>query len=456
MSVAVEPRIQPRSVTESELRARLLERVPGAKTPSEASLELRRRIPSEIDDWWLNARAANSGPIDVIDMFSGCGGMSAGFRLVNAMVPAFRQIAAIDVDTAANRTFEANLGLVPSNVDVHKLAHEPELLDNLLRSSGRRPGAPLVLIGCSPCQGFSSHRNKAGETDTRNLLFVDFARIAARLQPDFVIMENVPELLTERYWPVFEAAREILRAAGYHLHLSVHNMAEFGVPQERFRALVLASREPFEPLGGVLSREHFRTVRQAIGKLKPIEAGEVDPADPMHLTATHRESTIATIRSIPHNGGSRSLSQGPESLRLLHARQGKAAYEDVYGRLAWDRPSITITAYSRNPASGRFSHPEQDRGLSVREAALLQGFPRSYQFDGSFDERFRQIGNAVPPMFGAHLGLSVIAQLAEKPGSFPSEGIREPVAKSFSRLIPSLKAGSLRLANVTHGSGLPA
>ncbi|MEV4722666.1 DNA cytosine methyltransferase [Micromonospora humida] len=430
--------------------------MPGTETASAASLNLRGMLPSEIDDWWLNARTANGGPIDVIDMFSGCGGMSAGFRLVNAAIPAFRQIMAIDLDAAANRTFEANLGLTPANLDVHKLADEPELLDRLLTQCGRRQNAPLVLIGCSPCQGFSSHRNKAGEIDTRNQLFVDFARIAVHLQPDFVIMENVPELLTERYWPVVEAAKATLRAAGYHLHLSVHNMAEFGVPQERFRALVIASRRPFEPLDGLLTRERFRTVKQAIGDLRSISAGEVDPNDPMHLTATHRESTLATIRSVPRDGGSRSLSQGPESLRALHARQGKAAYEDVYGRLAWDRPSITITAYSRNPASGRFVHPEQDRGLSVREAALLQGFPRSYQFSGSFDERFRQIGNAVPPMFAAHLGLSLVAQFAEAPTTFPGEGIREPVAKSFSRLIPSLKAGSLRLANASQGTGSPA
>ena len=432
-----------------ELSQGLLRAVPTATNVGQAISTMRREAPLKLDSWWTKAQPLSDGPIDVIDMFSGCGGMSAGFRALNAVLPAFRHILALDIDSAANETYEQNLGLSPSCEDVHVLAEQPRRLERLLKESGRRPDAPLVLIGCAPCQGFSSHRNNAGATDARNGLFLDFAKIATRLRPDFVIVENVPELLTDHYWPVVAEARNVLEEAGYDVHLTVHNMAEFGVPQERFRALMLASRVPFTPLEGTVARDKFRTVRDAISHLQPIAAGEADSADPMHVTATHRESTLATIRAVPKNGGNRPFDVGPASLRTLYARQGKPAYEDVYGRLSWDKPAITITAYSRNPASGRFVHPTQDRGLSIREAASLQSFPASFQFSGSFDERFKQIGNAVPPLFATHLAISIVAQLAEPPKVRCGMGVQEPLGKSFSRLIPSLKAGSLRLVNAT-------
>jgi DNA (cytosine-5)-methyltransferase 1 len=165
----------------------------------------------------------------------------------------------------------------------------------------------------------------------------------------------------------------------------------------------------------------------------------------MHYTAGHRESTLATIRAVPKDGGSRPADVGPECLRRFEARQGKPAYEDVYGRLHWDRPSITITAYSRNPASGRFVHPDQDRGLSVREAALLQGFPSTYHFHGTLDQRFRQIGNAVPPVFAAYLAGHLLGELAA-PSEFRGEdkSIRASVGPSFARMIPGLKASRAR------------
>jgi DNA (cytosine-5)-methyltransferase 1 len=316
----------------------------------------------------------------------------------------------------------------------------------LLEEGGRRPAAPLVLIGCAPCQGFSSHRNSAGAGDGRNSLFVDFARIAVQIRPDFVVVENVPELLSSRYWPYVEAARGLLEEAGYFTHLSVHNMADFGVPQERFRALLLAAPQPFAPPSGILTRSEYRTVRDAIGALPAVAAGERHPKDPMHYTAGHRESTIETIRLVPKDGGNRPQGAGPQCLRNIELRQGKPGYEDIYGRLRWDRPAITITAYARNPASGRFVHPEQDRGLSVREAACLQGFPRRFNFSGTLDQRFRQIGNAVPPTFAAYLGMHILGQLASdrRRDLTAGRGIESPVGASFSRLIPSLKADHRR------------
>jgi DNA (cytosine-5)-methyltransferase 1 len=402
-----------------------------------------RIVAGEFDAHWHASRVSPEGPIDVIDMFSGCGGMSAGFRAINSLVPAFRQLLAVDLDPVANASYELNFYKAALREDVSRLARSPRRLNEIVTLAGRRP-SPLVLIGCAPCQGFSSHRNAGGEKDLRNSLFKDFATIASFLQPDAVVIENVPELLTERYWPYVRTIREVLEKNNYYVHISVHNMAEFGVPQERFRALILAFKRRFRPARGYVGRSHFRTVRQAIGDLPEVEAGERHPDDPFHYTAAHHPSTIKTISAIPLDGGNRPSHVGPKCLQRMAKKQGKAGYEDVYGRLHWDRPAITITASARNPASGRFVHPEQNRGLSIREAASLQGFPSGYPFAGSLDGAFRQIGNAVPPPFSAYLAGLVLGELlspSEYKGDLEPD-ITEPIGMSFSRLIPSLKAGA--------------
>ena len=412
-----------------------------------AANAISHRVGLDLDHYWRGSFGL-SGPIDVIDMFSGCGGMSAGFRAINGLVPAYKHILAIDIDDVANSTYQRNIGLQPIKADVSKLARENSRLSDLISASGRRRGHPLVLIGCAPCQGFSSHRNRMGQRDVRNGLFVDFAKIAAKLQPDAIIVENVPELLTEGYWPYVKRAREVLEDAGYSVNVGVHNMAQFGVPQERFRAVILALPKTFRPPTGFLPRSSFRTVREAIGTLPVIRAGERCDGDEMHYTAGHQESTLMTIRAVPINGGNRPPDVGPECLRRGERKQGKAMYEDVYGRLYWDKPAITITAYARNPASGRFVHPEQDRGLSVREAALLQGFPVDYWFSGSLDERFRQIGNAVPPIFSSFLAGYVLGEIAGRQVSgITDPGISRPIGVSFSRMIPGLKAASSESAS---------
>jgi DNA (cytosine-5)-methyltransferase 1 len=422
----------------------------GISTETEGIRERSRRLGETIalgiDSFWAKSKAADDGPIDVVDVFSGCGGMSAGFRAVNGALPVFRPALAIDVDETANETYARNLSLEPTLADVAALARRPARFRQLVSSVRQSDDSPLILIGCAPCQGFSSHRNDRGASDGRNSLFEDFARIAAAIRPEAILVENVPELLTDRHWPVVSGAARTLRNAGYAVYVGIHNMAEYGVPQERFRAVLLAMRRPFVPPRGFLSRDCFRTVRSAISGLPEIQPGERHPSDPMHYTARHRDSTIAVLRAVPKDGGSRPAGVGPACLTRIAARQGKPGYEDVYGRLAWNRPAVTITNYARNPASGRFAHPEQDRGLSVREAALLQGFPSSYSFAGSLDPSFRQIGNAVPPAFAAYLACTVLGELLV--GDAPDKqdpGVTAPVGSSFSRLIPALKAGSRSL-----------
>lgn len=408
-------------------------------------------LAKEFASYWPTAKLAAQGPIDVVDMFAGCGGMSAGFMAVNALLPAYRLALAIDIDRLAMDTYAANLGLQPLDVDLDRFSDDQsEIVETVNRARSSR-SAPLVMIGCAPCQGFSSHRNSAGASDARNSLFVTFARIAAKVQPDAVIMENVPEILTDGYWPTVEAARRALEEAGYFTVLSAHDMAEFGVPQNRYRAVLVAMKRPFVLPHGFLERREFRTVRQAIGTLPHIEPGEVCPSDAMHFTAKHRSSTVDTIKAVPADGGARPSNVGPECLRRVEVKQGRAAYEDVYGRLWWDRPAITITGHARNPASGRYVHPEQHRGLSVREAALLQGFPPGWAFRGGLGPAFMQVGNAVPPPFAAFLAVHLLGELfgPKRLAASVDVGIRASIGPSFSRIIPALKAGHRSLSTMS-------
>lgn len=385
--------------------------------------------------------------IDLIDLFCGCGGISAGFSLFTARIPAFRHAGAVDLNEDATRTYAANLGHEPHRDDVHRIATDKNAWRQFTRNLNRKKKNPLVVVGGPPCQGFSSHRITINGCEPLNMLVPDFARTAARLSADAILMENVPELLTTRSWPFYEEAAAVLRSEGYIVRTRVYNFAGFGLPQERFRVVTLAMHKPFVMPLPFLDREAFRTVRQAIAHLPAVAPGVFTSDDPDHVTAQHRKSTVATIAAVPKNGGRRPLDQGPNCLRRLAERNGRTGYDDVYGRLYWDRPSVTITGHSRNPASGRFCHPEQDRGISVREAALLQGFPPNYRFAGSFDSRFLQVGNAVSPIVAAVLAAHVLTIL-EGDVPFPIDleaDITKPVGTSFSRLIPGIKSGSLQI-----------
>lgn len=405
--------------------------------------EAAANLSLQLDGIWARAVSAPSGPVDVVDMFSGCGGMSAGFLAVNTILPAYRLAMAVDIDQVAMATYEKNLGLKPTKLDLHSYADRQDDLLNRIGAVRQGSKNPLVLIGCAPCQGFSSHRNSAGEGDLRNSLFVTFAKAAAAIQPDAVIVENVPEVTTDRYWPVVAEARRILEGAGYKTILTAHNMAEFGVPQNRFRAVMVGMRRAFIMPRGFLTENDRRTVRDAIGGLPHIRPGEMCASDPMHFTAAHRPSTVETIKAVSQDGGRRPFDVGPESLRRFAYRTGELAFKDVYSRLWWDRPSITITGHARNPASGRFVHPEQHRGLSLREAALLQGFPSTWTFSGGLGPAFLQVGNAVPPPFAAFLATHLLGELFGAPTIEHDEevDIKSSMGTSFARRIPALKSG---------------
>lgn len=367
---------------------------------------------------------------DFVDFFCGAGGMSFGFHQMAELTGRLRWAGAVDIDKHAIDTYERNYGHRPANVNLGDAE-----IDEIRAALDLKEGNDLILIGCAPCQGFSSHRKKDHRgPDSRNTLVGRFAEIAVQLQPKMIIMENVPDLLAKKHWNHFQAFKDTVEAAGYHIAVKILGMADYGAPQARFRTVLIAARDFIPTLPEpVFSPDQYRTVRDAIGNLSPLEAGQKDTVDPMHITSKHRKETIDILRQVPKDGGNRPKGVGPQCLDKV------AGFSDVYGRLAWDKTAVTITARCRTPSCGRFAHPEQNRGLSVREAALLQGFPSDFYFEGPFDDKYKQIGNAVSPIFSAALVGHILTMLAGQNHANSEEVIDAPTFASYSGMIARSK-----------------
>jgi DNA (cytosine-5)-methyltransferase 1 len=353
---------------------------------------------------WKPSSGKKNGSVDVIDFFSGCGGMSLGFAALADKQNIYNIIGGVDLNEKALETFKKNYNAKTLRKDIKEiyLNGESEMVSDYFGIKVKRE-RPLVVIGCAPCQGFSAHRKKNWDKeDDRNTLIGAFTDIIVKFQPEYIVMENVPEILGKKYQQHYNEAKEVLESKGYQIKQEVYNSATFGVPQARFRAIIIASKMEFSLPPRLLSQEQFVTVKDAIGDLPIIESGEISKDDSFHRSATHKQKTIDTIAQVPKDGGSRPKGVGPECLDKVNG------FSDVYGRLSWNKPSITITQYSRNPASGRFSHPIQNRGLTIREAARIQSFPDGFVFEGSLDQCFKQIGEAVPPL----LSLAIATQIA--------------------------------------------
>lgn len=405
------------------------------------SKELTLAVQRALDGFTpINSSSYVNNPIQLIDFFSGAGGTSLGFAALNEVLPAFKMLGGCDINEMSATTYSHNFGTPLIHEDITRLAFEQGELESFLSRIGYDEAKPTVMIGCAPCQGFSSHRKKhwGSEDDVRNSLIMAFAEIVKRVHPDVIIMENVPEFLSSRYWKYFSAAKKCYEECGYVVKETIYNAAAFGVPQERFRSIVVGMKKEFVLPQGLLDESQYRTVRDAISHLPPVPAGVASPVDPMHKSASHKPSTIDVIRQVPHDGGNRPIGVGPKCLDKTRG------FSDVYGRLFWDKPAITITHYARNPASGRYTHPEQDRGLTAREAAILQSFPNGFEFCGLSDDIYRQIGEAVPPMLSSAIAASILIELLsplptnEELRAGP-KSIDAPVSSSYSSVIAGIK-----------------
>lgn len=353
--------------------------------------------------------------IPVLDFFCGCGGMSYGFKNTRQSHIAFDVLAGFDIDKHALQTYEANIKSPGYCVDISELSKEPDKLSNYVQQLNDGIERPFVFIGCAPCQGFSAHRKKDDRDDPRNNLMFAFAKICQHYLPDFVVMENVPEIVKGRFSNYFDKAREVLESSGYSLSVDVLDLSQYGVPQRRRRAIVIASRSGFIKLPDpVLAFDEAVTVREAISHLRAIPSGGCDPYDDAHRAPSHIQRILDKIKLIPQDGGDRRSLPDEEQLDC-HSNidiSKSPGFTDVYGRLRWDTPSVTITAKSSTPSCGRFLHPDQNRNISVREAAILQGFPQTYKFEGPFVNQYRQIGEAVPPLFARFVAKSILENIS--------------------------------------------
>jgi DNA (cytosine-5)-methyltransferase 1 len=346
----------------------------------------------------------------VIDLFAGCGGASLGFERAG-----FKVLAAVESDDITSLSYVANHPeAVLFTEDIRRLSAY-EILDK----ASTNVGGCTVVIGCPPCQGFSRHRLKgAGLNDPRNSLVNIFAELVSAMSPPFFIFENVPGIIRNAVSPWY-SAKKMLTNIGYHITEDIIDAVNYGVPQHRRRFAAVGCRLPtvnmvLLPKTYRSPKEHinlpvWRTVRDAIGQLPPLGNGEASPDDSLHYAPTHRDSTLKRFQQIPLNGGSRT-SLPPEM--QLNCHRGYRGHLDVYGRLFWDKPANTITGGCIQPSKGRFLHPDQDRALSLREAARLQGFPDDYQFKGNKQQIALQIGNAVPPPLACALALGIKEALA--------------------------------------------
>lgn len=333
---------------------------------------------------------------EVVDLFCGVGALSHGLRKAG-----FKILAGYDVDARCKYAFETNNSASFFTRDVAKLTAS-ELKSHF---SGN---APSVLAGCAPCQPFSSYKQRY-EEDPQWGLVQKFAELAVQVEPDYVTMENVPTLLRYKQGTVFEGFRETLIAAGYKVDWVVAKCEEFGVPQKRRRLVVIASKSGKHC---ELNPTHIAavTVREAISNQSILSAGESDPNDPLHVAASLSELNLRRIRASEPGGTWRDW---PEELRApCHRRASGKTYLGVYARMSWEQPAPTLTTQCYGYGNGRFGHPEQDRAISLREAAILQSFPAEYEFlppteRHSFAEIGRWIGNAVPVKLAEAIGRSI-------------------------------------------------
>ena len=359
--------------------------------------------------------------------------MSIGFH----RNPAFKIIGAVDIErgkpssgdrnTSCNSTYHANIGIEPLAADLAEIA-PAEIASHFKFEKGQLD----VLISCAPCTGFSQkNAQNLVVDDPRNTLVARTAEFVAAFRPRYFVMENVKEIIKGKHRHHFRILTEALIKLGYSIRAEVHDLTEFGVPQRRHRSLIVAKLNGYPPFPSVRVNK-TRTVRDAISHLPELNCGEVSNSDPMHACPSLNAHSMERMRAIPKDGGSWiDIPDEKKHLRIPSMNiENPGSYPDIYGRLSWDKPAPTITRECGHPGNGRFSHPEQDRLLSVREMSLIQGFPEDYIFIGNLGSRYRQIGDAVPPIVSSLIA-EAIALDVRSPSSTPD---RDPQIEIFEFL----------------------
>lgn len=348
-----------------------------------------------------------SGKPLFIDLFAGAGGLSIGFEKAG-----FRLVAATDWDHWSCETLRANHPDIP--------VHEGDICEmNLDEWSKLLPSREIdLIVGGPPCQGFSQ-LGKREQSDPRNQLWRQYMRFVAYFRPKMFVIENVPQLLTSEEFPCIESEAVKL---GYELKAKVLHAADYGIPQKRKRAVIIASRvglpshpEPthVSPNGSNLLNHHlspWRTVKDAIGDL-PLIPNNAN----WHVGRNPMPRSLQRYKSVPPGGNRFDL---PVELMPDCWRNKLTGSTDVFGRLEWDKPSLTIRTEFFKPEKGRYLHPQSHRPITPREAARLQTFPDDYALIGSYTQVAKQIGNAVPPELAHAIGSALLSFLETSGNDF--------------------------------------
>jgi DNA (cytosine-5)-methyltransferase 1 len=337
--------------------------------------------------------------IEAVDLFCGVGGLTAGLIKSGINVQ-----AGYDIANECHFAYEFNNNASFINKDVAKVTSD-EIL------SWYSSGSIKLLAGCAPCQPFSTYnQGKDTTADKKWPLLYHFSRLIKEVNPELVTMENVPDVIKHK---VYEDFISELEALGYVIAAKEVACIDYGVPQTRRRHVLLASK-----IGKVnlIPPTHTKpvTVREVITQLEPLYAGQKSLKDSLHAASNLSAINLQRIKCSKPGGTWRDW---PVELRAeCHQKESGKSYPSVYGRMEWDKPAPTMTTLCYGFGNGRFGHPEQDRGISLREAALFQTFPDNYQFIDpqkkiSFKGVGRMIGNAVPVRLGEVIGLSFMRHL---------------------------------------------
>lgn len=341
----------------------------------------------------------------IVDLFCGVGGLTHGFVKEN-----FHIDAGIDFDKTCKYAFEQNNKTKFYHKDITQLNGE-DLLK--IFSNGKR----RILVGCAPCQPFSIYNRKGvkrvnedSKSDKWKLLY-SFAELVNEISPEIVSMENVPLLLKYNNGKVFNDFKKNLEDKGYFVSWYVVNAKDYGVPQRRKRLVLFASKYGnIKLVDKTVKDDNFVTVRKAIGHLPTIHDGIADQNDPLHIARKLSDLNKKRIKATKEGG---NWEDWDESLLLeCHKKESGKHFKSVYGRMKWNDVAPTMTTYCTGLSNGRFGHPDQDRAISLREAALIQSFPNDYTFINpnefiSNAAIARQIGNAVPVELGVAIAKSI-------------------------------------------------
>lgn len=355
-----------------------------------------------------------------IDLFCGAGGLSAGLEMAG-----FKVLAGVDLFEAAGKTFEAT----HPNARFIGKPIEDVTINELIEATGVRPGQLTVLAGGPPCQAYSVYNHQRGMHDARATLFREYLRIVKGMQPEWIVMENVMGIYSIGGGEAVRAIKSELKALGYEVEEKVLKAEEYGVPQERRRVVFIGNRigAPIrhpEPTHGE-GLQPFTTILDAIGDLPMLENGE--DRGPVAYARSPRGEFQSFVRGLQKNVMNHSSPKlGKVNVeRMTHIPPG-GSWRDIpfdllpagmqrakrsdhtkrYGRMTWDGLSCTVLTKC-DVHWGAYIHPEQDRAISVREAARLQAFPDWFEFHGSRTDQYVQVGNAVPPLLGRAIGHTI-------------------------------------------------